>query len=187
MYLSCCIVTVHCILYCLGDAVESESCNDHPCFADGEWITWNRWQACSATCDDGVQVRTRDCDGPYGGGDACEGHSSEEQACSSGTCPLGNNYFTVVLNHLCSAIKACYGKDSVCFVNYCHTLLSTMLFNFPVSFNFVMMVNNCIDCFIHWSVLLSSDVSAHPGASEHAYDRCLDNCRNQHRVPVSRE
>ena len=55
------------------------------------WGTWDTWATCSKTCGGGVQVRTRKVDThAENGGTACSGLSSEQQSCSTGTCPAGN-------------------------------------------------------------------------------------------------
>ena len=54
------------------------------------WGTWDTWATCSKTCGGGVQVRTRKVDThEENGGAACSGLSTEQQDCSTGTCPAG--------------------------------------------------------------------------------------------------
>ncbi|XP_032226207.2 semaphorin-5B [Nematostella vectensis] len=66
------------------------SCTVDECNApvDGHWGRWTAWSACSKTCGDGTQTRTRVCDdpAPKNGGSACVGDSSQTQACKIATC-----------------------------------------------------------------------------------------------------
>jgi len=36
----------------------------HAATADGGWGEWNSWNNCSATCNNGIQIRRRACDNP---------------------------------------------------------------------------------------------------------------------------
>ena len=71
-----------------GEPQEVAACDDHPCYMDGSWMAWSAWSSCSATCEGGVATRTRSCDGPYGGGEPCEGAESREVTCNVDACPL---------------------------------------------------------------------------------------------------
>lgn len=58
--------------------------------ADGAWTDWSSYGACSQTCGDGTQYRTRTCTNPtpVGDGADCVGDSSESQACQDDpVCP----------------------------------------------------------------------------------------------------
>ena len=54
------------------------------------WGSWDTWATCTVTCGGGVQVRTRKIDThEENSGTACSGVSTEQQTCSTGTCPAG--------------------------------------------------------------------------------------------------
>ena len=54
---------------------------------DGVWDDWTDWSTCNATCGGGTKYRTRNCDGPYHGGQDCVGEPREVQFCSDNPCP----------------------------------------------------------------------------------------------------
>ncbi|WAR18812.1 CADN-like protein [Mya arenaria] len=81
-------------LDCIGDSTESQSCNDGQCPIDGGYTLWSDWDACSVTCGDGTQSRSRTCSNPepqYGGLD-CVGDSTESQPCNGGPCPIDGGF-----------------------------------------------------------------------------------------------
>ena len=45
------------------------------------WAGWTRWSACSTTCFEGVQTRTRSCQAGNIGDDGCTGSYEETLAC----------------------------------------------------------------------------------------------------------
>lgn len=54
-----------------------------------DWAGWCPWSACSATCEEGEQQRTRKCacsDGTESDSE-CEGEAAEVQPCNDGPCP----------------------------------------------------------------------------------------------------
>ena len=56
------------------------------------WGSWDAWASCSATCGDGVQVRTRKVEShEENGGIACSGLSTEQQSCNAETCSSGKS------------------------------------------------------------------------------------------------
>ena len=57
---------------------------------DGIWKEWSPWDSCTHTCGNGTQTRIRECEGPFHGGQNCEGFTEETQACFLRHCP-GNN------------------------------------------------------------------------------------------------
>lgn len=64
---------------------------------NGSWSAWSSWQACSATCGDGLQMRTRVCDhpAPGNGGYSCEGDLAEVKPCTVRRCRKLRCSFTV--------------------------------------------------------------------------------------------
>lgn len=58
---------------------------------DGGYTVWVEWSECSATCDGGVQVRTRSCTkpAPKNGGKNCSsaGPAFESRKCNVNSCP----------------------------------------------------------------------------------------------------
>ena len=51
---------------------------------DGNWGEWSEWSACTKTCKQGIQSRSRKCNSPVPqyGGKKCEGDSDEDQVCN---------------------------------------------------------------------------------------------------------
>ena len=82
--------------YCPGDKVETMACDLGSCSSpvDGVWSIWADWAACSLTCGDGTQTRSRTCDNPApsNGGADCVGSTDDTQACNDGACP--GNFFS---------------------------------------------------------------------------------------------
>lgn len=54
---------------------------------DGNWNEWSSWSGCSASCSQGRQQRTRECNGPSYGGAECQGHWVETRDCFLQQCP----------------------------------------------------------------------------------------------------
>ena len=56
---------------------------------DGGYTDFGDWSACSASCGDGTQTRTRTCanPAPANGGADCVGPASETRACKERDCP----------------------------------------------------------------------------------------------------
>jgi len=54
---------------------------------DGNWNEWSSWSSCSASCSNGTQQRTRECNGPSYGGAECQGHWVETRNCFLRQCP----------------------------------------------------------------------------------------------------
>lgn len=75
-----------------GPLVISKPCNTQPCLVDCVQSSWSQWSACSNTCGDGVQNRSRSIVVyPTHSGAQC-GSVSESQFCNSqvGCCDMGN-------------------------------------------------------------------------------------------------
>lgn len=54
----------------------------------GGWSDWSEWEACSATCDIGIQQRHRTCSNPTPErfGDHCFGDTMSDRLCFPGAC-----------------------------------------------------------------------------------------------------
>ncbi|WAR18815.1 HMCN1-like protein [Mya arenaria] len=91
-------------LDCVGDSTEFQPCNDGPCPVEGGYTVWSSWDACSMTCGDGTQSRSRTCTSPepqHGGLD-CIGDSSESLSCNDGPCPIDGSYTLWSIWDVCS-------------------------------------------------------------------------------------
>ena len=55
---------------------------------DGIWGSWLDWSSCSVSCDNGTQVRLRECDNPNPahGGANCTGINQEDTWCYLRSC-----------------------------------------------------------------------------------------------------
>lgn len=77
--------------------------------ADGVWLQWGSWSACSVTCGDGTRDRHRDCyyqpEVPQT--EPCLGATSEQIFCNNDTCP-GKN---------CSLVKMSLYKVCVVWID----------------------------------------------------------------------
>ncbi|CAH1793552.1 unnamed protein product, partial [Owenia fusiformis] len=74
-----------------SDLTETQSCNDGECPVNGGLGFWSAWGACSTTCGDGDQTRTRACDNPApanGGLECNPSDLTETQSCNDGDCPV---------------------------------------------------------------------------------------------------
>ena len=52
----------------------------------GYWGSWGAWTPCSATCDEGTQMRVRQCQQPWLGGAVCRGDAEELRRCLMKSC-----------------------------------------------------------------------------------------------------
>ncbi|KAM9306065.1 SCO-spondin-like, partial [Gastrophryne carolinensis] len=88
---------------CEGPERQEQPCNLEPCSESGQWSEWSSWTDCTKSCGEGVRSRTRKCNNPspLGGGDFCEGRSTEVEPCQHAPCPALN----------CSAIAGSVYSD----------------------------------------------------------------------------
>ncbi|XP_031558696.1 uncharacterized protein LOC116295106 [Actinia tenebrosa] len=80
-----------------GIEKDSKKCTRMECLArnsiSGHWGNWGAWTACSASCDDGVRSRTRQCNNPAPSkyGKPCKGEAKEEEICTIKRCHMGKD------------------------------------------------------------------------------------------------
>lgn len=58
---------------------------------DVHWSPWETWSPCSASCGQGIRLRSRNClqsDGRFAGLYECDGLPSETQICQIAPCPV---------------------------------------------------------------------------------------------------
>ncbi|XP_051526701.1 adhesion G protein-coupled receptor B1-like [Myxocyprinus asiaticus] len=72
---------------CRGEWLETSNCFLRDCPVDGRWLLWSSWGSCSKTCGGGHQLRHRVCEGPFFGGDPCNGDKTELRNCNEKRCP----------------------------------------------------------------------------------------------------
>ncbi|XP_065944565.1 coadhesin isoform X1 [Magallana gigas] len=77
-------------LSCIGDSLQTASCNSQQCPVNGGWSTWGQFTPCDKSCGAGIHVRLRSCDqpSPSSGGLPCYGNSLETASCNSQQCPI---------------------------------------------------------------------------------------------------
>ncbi|CAC5422959.1 Neurotrypsin,Scavenger receptor cysteine-rich type 1 protein M130,Mucin-like protein,Hemicentin-1,Thrombospondin-2,Semaphorin-5A [Mytilus coruscus] len=73
---------------CNGTTIQTQWCNVVSCPVDGNWSEWSFWNICSATCNGGIQERTRKCNAPTpsNGGLYCSGTLIESRPCNNIFC-----------------------------------------------------------------------------------------------------
>ncbi|XP_052241656.1 coadhesin-like isoform X1 [Dreissena polymorpha] len=79
---------------CEGSHEDNKQCVLGPCPVDGNWTDWSIWSACTITCGNTTQTRTRTCTNPppsHNGTD-CEGTSEDYQPCLREPCPVDGNW-----------------------------------------------------------------------------------------------
>lgn len=71
---------------------------------DGGYSAWSMWSMCSATCGEGVKLRSRICNSPppRKGGKNCAslGSNYETMTCNEAVCPIGTKHVKKVQYHL---------------------------------------------------------------------------------------
>ncbi|XP_042641844.1 adhesion G protein-coupled receptor B1 isoform X8 [Tyto alba] len=80
---------------CEGPEKQTKFCNIALCpghSVDGNWNEWSSWSSCSASCSNGTQQRTRECNGPSYGGAECQGHWVETRGCFLRQCPVDGKW-----------------------------------------------------------------------------------------------
>ena len=113
---------------------------------DGGLSDWGVWSACSVTCNDGVQARTRDCTNPAPahGGAGCSGITSEDQDCYLESCSprTSKKYFLLLYelgiysNYIATVSLLSWQFSSLCSYFW-------MLVNFSLK-SCASWTNNCI-------------------------------------------
>ncbi|VDI19141.1 Hypothetical predicted protein, partial [Mytilus galloprovincialis] len=80
--------------YCNGKSFEVLNCSIARCTVDGSWGEWGQWSECNATCNGGVQKRSRYCNNPYpsAGGSACSGMADQILICADTNCPVDGDW-----------------------------------------------------------------------------------------------
>ncbi|XP_068740870.1 A disintegrin and metalloproteinase with thrombospondin motifs adt-1-like isoform X2 [Montipora capricornis] len=78
--------------HCKGPSEQSKNCLNK-CPVDGRWALWSLWSACSKTCGNGTQTRSRSCSNPppQHGGKHCKGHSEQTKDCQH-RCPIDGRW-----------------------------------------------------------------------------------------------
>ncbi|XP_063684803.1 SCO-spondin-like [Bolinopsis microptera] len=90
---------------CVGDDVQTQSCNSDPCAVNGGWSEYGAWSKCSAECNGGTQIRSKECNNPApaNGGAACVGDDSQTQSCNSDPCAVNGGWSEYGAWSKCSA------------------------------------------------------------------------------------
>ena len=82
------------------------------CYAvDGVWEQWTSWSNCDANCGGGTRQRTRECDGPYDGGDDCEGDAIQTEECNTEACPSKTLRLFLTLDYFLDICLASHKSD----------------------------------------------------------------------------
>ncbi|XP_063438691.1 hemicentin-1-like [Mytilus trossulus] len=83
-------------IFCNGNTSDLDFCNTHECPVNGNWGSWSSWNICSATCDGGIQDRTRKCDSPHpiNGGLYCNGTMIGSRPCNNINCEIDGQWGT---------------------------------------------------------------------------------------------
>ena len=74
---------IDCLLNDLGDAIETVSCDFVQC---PDWLMWEKWGECSASCEGGISIRRRFCSSGDNA-DCTDGTDYEERECNKFECP----------------------------------------------------------------------------------------------------
>ncbi len=68
---------------CSGETRKLQDCIMPDCPGDVSYTSWSAWSACSVSCSNGVQTKTRYCST----GDGCAGSAQETKECLLPPCP----------------------------------------------------------------------------------------------------
>ncbi|XP_052084656.1 neurotrypsin-like [Mytilus californianus] len=79
---------------CNGTNIQTQTCNVLSCPVDGDWSGWSAWNSCSATCNGGIQDRTRKCKAPQpsNGGLYCNGTPIKSRPCNNVYCEIHGHW-----------------------------------------------------------------------------------------------
>ncbi|XP_038063967.1 hemicentin-1-like isoform X2 [Patiria miniata] len=79
---------------CDGAPSQQAECVVRNCPVDGKYGPWTNWQPCSATCGNGEQIRTRQCNNPPPSnfGRDCLGPAEHKRMCSERDCPVDGRW-----------------------------------------------------------------------------------------------
>ena len=89
----------------------SVSVSDLVCYGRPGWSSWTEWSLCDASCDKGVQIRTRVCEGDKG---KCPGESIQSQSCNEHKCPSWSQWSAwsnECIDRTTKKTKACGEKE----------------------------------------------------------------------------
>nr|XP_022332685.1 coadhesin-like isoform X2 [Crassostrea virginica] len=93
---------------CVGDAFDSQACQQPDCPVNGQWSGWSGFSLCSTTCGPGAQIRKRTCTQPppSNGGSSCVGDEIESVQCQINPCPATTTqqWITIPTNHPASFV-----------------------------------------------------------------------------------
>jgi len=73
---------------CSGTDIIIQNCSEFPCPVDCVWKAWSDWSACSVTCANGTQTRTRGSVPAQFGGRECVGAVTQTIGCKFQPCPI---------------------------------------------------------------------------------------------------
>nr|XP_032822651.1 SCO-spondin-like [Petromyzon marinus] len=96
---------------CPEEDAQTELCGVRPCPVAGGWSSWSSWTECSASCDSGIQTRSRTCTNPLPshGGPSCQGPHGQSRDCNPQPC---NEQCPAGMEHLSEA--ECQRRGGLC-------------------------------------------------------------------------
>ena len=74
---------------CVGNHIESSTCNNMACLVNGDWSLWGAWTPCTVSCGRGLQTRDRSCYNTLSanGGSKCSGDGTSSREGNTQQCP----------------------------------------------------------------------------------------------------